>query len=214
MTTVRELVVGAYNSSTLNNAGKLALDAELVSQTDRMYQQLWPLIARARPDQYGATTTLTLSGVPPVASLPTGLIDLQGVTDADDGIVNVIPTTDLQRSWNLPPAVTRIGQTLRSRANTGDPSSGDVLTVLYLDQPAALTTMDSVLDTRWPSRHNQLLVDALAMYLATKDAGRSAGDRQGTASALQRSVAAFGSEYAVAPSNLGWIHADASRTTE
>lgn len=210
MTTVRTLVVAAYQRSTLNDAGKLATDAELVGHCARVYQRMWSLIARARPDQYNAVGTLTLAGSPAQATLP-ALLDLQQVRTSTGAVVQVIPADELTRLWHLPPAVTRIGMTLRSRGQTGDPAAGDVLTLAYLDEPAALTTLDSVLDTRWPSRHDQLLVDYLALYLSVKDAGRSGPDRAAIAQELAQDIAAFGAEYRIAPSNLGWMHADAER---
>jgi hypothetical protein len=211
MTTVRTLVVGGYNRSTLNDAGKIATDAELVAHVNRVYQRMWSLIARARPDQYNAVGTLTLSGSPPQATLPSGMLDLQDVTDADGAQVQVIPASERNRLWNLAPCVYRVGVLLKSRAETGDPASGDVLTLVYLDQPADLTTLDSTLDARWPQRHDQLLVDYLALYLAVKDAGRSGSDRSSIAGELQQDIAAFAAEYQVAPSDLGWLHADAER---
>lgn len=212
MTTVRTLIVGAYNRSTLNDPGKLASDAELILHLDRVYQRMWPLIARARPDQYSASTTLTLTGVPPSAALPASVIDLMGLTASDGSAVNIIPATQRTRLWNLAPCVYRVGTTLYSRAATGDPIASDALTLVYLDQPTALTTMDDTLDTRWPVRHDQLLVDYLALYLSVKDAGRDGSDRQAIAQELAQDVAAFGSEYNIPPSQVGWIHADAERS--
>lgn len=213
-TSVRQLIVAAYNRSSQNDAGKLATDAELIIHCDRVYQRVWPLIARARPDQYAARGTLALSGVPAVVALPTGLLDLVQVSDADGAIVHVIPANELTRTWHLAPAMYRVGTQLRSRGQTGDPLAGETLTLLYLDQPAALTTLDSTLDTRWPARHEQLLVDSLALYLAVKDAGRSQGDRQAIAGELAQDVAALAAEFSIPPSNLGWIHADAERSAE
>lgn len=211
-TTVRQLIVAAYNRSSQNDAGKLATDSELVTHCDRVYQRVWPLIARARPDQYGASGTVTLVGAVPTATLPTGLLDLVQVTDADGAIVNVIPANERLRAWHLAPAVYRIGTSLRSRLQTGDPAANAVLSLLYLDQPAALTALTSELDPRWPARHEQLLVDSLALYLAVKDAGRSQGDRQAIAGELAQDVAALAAEFSIPPSNLGWIHADAERS--
>lgn len=211
MTTVRSIVTAAYLRSSLNDPGKLAGDTELVSHLDRVYQRMWALISRARPDQYNATTALTLAGNPAQVSLPGGIIDLMRLTNASGDVVNVIPATELARTWHLAPAVYRVGLVLRSRGQTGDPIATDVLTATYLDQPAVLATINDSLDTRWPNRHDQLLVDYLAVYLSVKDAGRQNPDRAAIAQELAGDVAAFGAEYNVSPSNLGWIHADAER---
>ncbi len=213
MTTVETLIVAGYNRSSLNDPGKIAVDLELVGHLNRVYQRMWSLIARARPDQYNATGTLTLAGNPPTAALPVGILDLQEAT-LDGEIVNIIPATERNRAWNIAPCVYRVGTNLLSRANTGDPRAGDAIAIVYLDQPGDLTSLASELDARWPQRHDQLLVDYIALYLAVKDAGRSGGDRQSIAAELAQDVAAFASEFGIAPSNLGWIHADAERTAQ
>ena len=213
MTLVSTIVSGAYLRSTTFDAGKLALDDELIEHLNRIYQRVWPLIARARPDQYGASATLAMSGVPASATLPASIIDLLGVLDADDTTVNVIPANDRQRTWNLAPCVYRVGVTLKSRNQSGDPVGGDTLTLSYLDQPTALTALTDETDARWPVRHDQLLVDYLATYLAVKDGGMKDGDRAALKSELQQDVTALAYEYGIAPSALNWLHADAERAT-
>lgn len=213
MTLVSTLISGAYLRSTNFDPGKLALDAELIEHLNRVYQRVWPLIARSRPDQYGAETDLTMTGAPASTTLPSSIIDILVILDEDSDPVNVIPITDRQRTWNLAPCVYRVGTSLKSRAQTGDPVAGDVLTLSYLDQPTALTALADALDTRWPVRHDQLLVDFLATYLATKDGGMKEGDRTALRQELQQDVIAFASEYGIAPSALNWLHADAERAT-
>lgn len=211
MTTVQTIVEGAYLRSTTFDAGKLALDAELVTHLNRVYQRVWPLIARARPDQYGAETTLTLTGTPASAMLPASILDLLEIQNDEGTIVNIIPVGDRQRRWNVAPCVYRVGTTLKSRASTGDPVGGNVLTLVYLDQPTALTALADTLDARWPVRHDQLLVDYLATYLAVKDGGMKDADRAALKSELQQDVTALVYEYGLAPTAMSWIHADAER---
>lgn len=213
MTLVSAFLAGAYLRSTTFDAGKLALDSELISHLNRVYQRVWPLIARARPDQYSATTDLVMSGSPATATLPASIIDLLETENQDGALVNIIPSGDRQRRWNLPPCVYRIGTTLKSRADAGDPVGGDTLTLTYLDQPAALTLLTDETDARWPVRHDQLLVDYLATYLAVKDGGMKPDDRAALRAELQQDAAALAFEYGVAPSALNWIHADAERAT-
>lgn len=213
MTLVSTILSGAYLRSTSFDAGKLALDAELIEHLNRVYQRCWPLIARARPDQYSAETTVTLTGTPPTASLPASIIDLLAVADADGASVNVIPSTDRNRLWNLAPCLYRIGTTLRSRNDAGDPVAGEVMTLTYLDQPSPLTALSDETDDRWPVRHDQMLVDYLSVYLSVKDAGMKAEDRAGLLRELQQDVGALAQEFGLAPSQVGWIHADAERVT-
>src|SRR5690348_4738899 len=138
MTTVQDLVTGAYLRSTTFDPGKLALDAELIAHLNRVYLRVWPLIARARPDQYGAEATVAMTGAPASGALPANVIDVLQAFDADGDQVYVIPATDRKRTWNLAPSVFRVGTTLQSRAQSRDPVGGDTLTLSILDQPTAL----------------------------------------------------------------------------
>jgi hypothetical protein len=208
-TQVQTIIDGAYNRATDNDPGKLAQDGELIAHLSRVYERAWPLVARARPDEFNTQSSATLTGVPPRLSLPLDLIALLGVYTAGGNPVWVSATTDRTRLWNLAPSMYRQGLTLVSRNLTGDPLAGDLLTLVILDAPAPLVYLTDTLDARWPVRHVQLLVDVLAVYLSVKDAGRDAGDRAAIGAELQQSVAAFAAEYGLAPADVAWIHADA-----
>lgn len=208
---VADILDGAYNRATDNDPGKLAQDGELIAHLSRVYARAWPLMARARPDEFNATTTTTINGVPPNGPLPADLIALLGVYDATGAVVTVNATTDRTRLWVLAPAMYRQGMRLVSRNMAGDPLAGDTLTLVILDAPVALVNLTDTLDPRWPVRHVQLLVDVLAVYLSVKDAGRDAGDRAAIGAELQQSIAAFAAEYDLAPADVSWIHADAER---
>jgi hypothetical protein len=210
-TTAQAILEGAYNRSSSNDAGKLAGDPELLAHLDRVYQRAWAQIARGRPDQFGALTTLTLLGQPPRATLPADLIDVLQVATADGATVSLIPATERTRLWHLAPCVYRIGATLTSRNQGGDPVSGAVLTATVLDPPAALTALAATLDARWPARHVQFLVDALAIYLSTKDAGRDAGEHKKLLDEARVAAAALAAEFGLPPSALEWQHAPAER---
>ncbi len=211
-TSVQTIIDGAYNRASNNDPGKLAQDGELIAHLSRVYERAWPLVARARPDQFSGTASVSLIGSPPSGTLPADLIDLTGAYNAFGVAVWVIPITDRTRTWLIPPCVYRQGMNLVSRNKPGDPVAGDTLSLVVLDAPAALTRLTDTLDSRWPVRHVQLLVDVLAVYLAVKDAGRDAGDRQAILSELQSDVAAFSAEYGLAPADVQWIHADAERS--
>lgn len=212
MATVEDILVAAYLRSSQNDPGKLAQDSELIGHLNRVYQRTWMLLARARPDQFAVAESLTFAGVPPSATLPSGLIDILAVVDAaDQSPVYVIPRDETLRRWHIAPRATRSGFTLYSVGRTGDPIAGDIVTLIYLGAPDALTALVDVIDARWPSRHEQLLVDYVATYLGVKDAGRSTADRAALLDELRQSVAAMVSEYELMPSAMGWIHADAER---
>ncbi len=204
--TAAAILDAAYQRSSANDAGKLANDAELLAHTDRVVQRLWPLIARARPHQFQTDVALPLAGVPPMLLLPADLIDLLDVRTATGAKVHVIPSAERQRRWTIPPSVYRMGRSLVSRNAAGDPIVADTLTLTVLDAPAALVALSSVLDVRWPSRHYQVLIDELAVYLSTKDAGRSAQDHATLERALAASLASLASEFDLGPSVVEWVH--------
>lgn len=212
MTTAAAILDGAYQRSTRNDAGKLASDAELLAHLDRSYQRVWALVARARPEQFAGSTTVTLGGSPPSATLP-NLIDILGVRTSAGVDVTVAPLTERARSYHLAPCVYQQGRSLISRSAAGDPTVGAVLTLALLDTPAALTATTSVLDTRWPARHEQLLVDYVALYLSTKDAGRSAGDHTKLAQEASVNAAALAAEFGLAPAAVAWLHAPVERAS-
>lgn len=210
--TAQYIIEGAYNRSSNNDPGKLAGDPELIVATDRLYQQVWAMIARARPDQYGESITRGLLGSPPQLTFDPNFIELLQVYDAAGNAINVIPYNDLSRSYNNAVAcVYRLGMKLYSRNKARDPIAGHVLTLFQLGAPATLTALSSQLDPRFTARCYQLLVDLLANQLGTKDAGRSAQDRAALAAELLRSANALAAEYQLAPSAISWIHADVQR---
>jgi hypothetical protein len=176
MTTVQQIIEGAFSRSTANDPGKLATEGELLGVCNRIYQALFALAAAAAPEKFVSRVTANLAGAPASAALTTDVIDIRRVQNALGGKVNVIPVEEIDRGWHLAPAIYRQGGFLVSRGNTGDPVVGDVLTVWQLDAPADLTGLASVLDVRYPTRHVELIIDYLAIYLSTKDEGRDANE--------------------------------------
>jgi hypothetical protein len=175
-TTVQNLVEAAYSRSTANDPGKLATDGELIAVANRIYHIIYALAAAASPERFTAKTTLTLTGSPPSVASPVDVIDIRRLETAAGLKVNIIPVEEKDRGWHLPPAVFRQGSTIVSRAAASDPVVGDVLTAWLLDAPTDLTALANTIDSRFPTRHVELIVVELAMYLATKDSGRDAGE--------------------------------------
>jgi len=175
-TTAQNLIEAAYSRSTANDPGKLATDGELLGLADRLFQFIYAVAAVAAPERFLSKTTLTLAGSPPSVTVPTDLIDLRRVQNASGGKVNVIPVEEIDRGWHLAPAVFRQGATIVSRGQSGDPVATDVLTAWILDAPASLSALSTVLDTRFPTRHVELIIVEMAVYLATKDTGRDAAE--------------------------------------
>lgn len=205
MATAQEWIEAAYARSTANDPGKLAVDAELLGHLDRFYQRIYPLFAKARPDEAGTRGTWVMSGTPAAFTIPVETFAITSLHLASGGQVHLIPVHEKERRWHIAPAVMRVGAQLVSRAMTGDPVNGTSLSVVYLDPPAPLVALNATVDTRFPTRHHQLCVDALALYLDTKDAGRDPAGHQKLMASYQGGVAAFAAEYDLAPDAISWM---------
>lgn len=172
-TTVQQIIEAAYSRSTANDPGKLATDGELLGVGNRIYHALFALAAAAAPERYMSKTTCVLSGSPAIGTLSAEVIDVRRVQRASGAKVNVIPVEEIDRLWHLAPAVYRQGGSLVSRGQTGDPGA-ETLTVWQLDAPTSWAATADTLDARFPTRHVELIIVELAIYLATKDEGRNA----------------------------------------
>ena len=172
MTTAQQIIEAGYLRSTLNDPGKLAIDAELIAYLNRRYQLRFALLAAASGDNMLASALLNLAGSPAAAALPADIIDIIRVKNAAGATVHVIPADESERSWHVAPCVFRQGLSLVSRMKTGDPGVGSTLTLFHLDAPAALTALASALDARYPARWENLLINDIAVYLSVKDDGR------------------------------------------
>lgn len=210
--TAQQLIEAAYNRSAVNDAGKLAQDAELLLHLNRLYQRFYALFAKARPDEAAVLSTPALLGNPAAAPVPDDTIAIVSVHNAAGAQVHLVPAHTVQRLWNMAPVMYRVGGQLYSRARGGDPLAGDVLTILLLDAPTALTALVSTTDPRFPTRHHQLCIDALALYLDTKDAGRDPADHAKLIAEYQTALSTFATEYALPPAALEWAHAPVERS--
>ena len=211
MATVQEIIEAAYNRSTANDAGKLAQDPELIPHLDRLYQRFYALFARQRPNLATTRTYLTLMGNPASALMSPVPIDLRFIFNEDQQEVNLIDNTERERTWHLAPSVYREGARIVSRAKGGDPVACDILELTVIDTPVTLAALDTLVDPRFPVRHHQLLIDSLAMYLATKDDGREAAEVDKLMKEYSQALGAFASEFEIEPEALQWAHAPVKR---
>lgn len=173
MTTVQQLMEAGYLRSTANDAGKIADDPELIPFLNRTYQHYAALLATAAPERWVSVVSGTWqAGPPPFYTLPADVIDIHRIEDGTGNQIHLFPVREKGRAWVVAPACWREGPNLKSRAQTGDPSPGDAVTLWVLDAPATLAAAGSSLDPRWPVRHDELLVLDVAIYLSVKDEGR------------------------------------------
>ena len=211
-TTVQVLLEAAYSRSTANDPGKLATDAELIGRLNRIYQDLFGLAARQRPDEFIETRSWTVqNGAPPFVTIGPGIVDIRSIRSATGAKVHLIPETETERTWHVAPSVYRVGLTLYSRNQGGDPTTADVLTARVIGAPAVLTALGDALDTRFPDRHVEVFIGDLALYLDAKDDGRDAVQFSKLASDQAKRLASFAAEYDLDASALEYVHAPAAR---
>ncbi len=193
--TVQTIIELATVASTANDAGKLATDAELIAVLDRHYQAYAALMALSAPERWVATAAIAWSGTPATFALPADLIDIRHVETSGGAEIRIVPVEERRKSWHTAPAAFRQSGSLVSRAQAGDPVNGESGTLWYLDAPTALSALGNSLDSRWPVRHDPLLIGELAVYLANKDQDRSAEDRKQATASRDSALAFFQAEF-------------------
>jgi len=178
VTTALEILNAGFSRSTANDRISLATDAEVLAHVNRRFQGYFALLAAAAPEAYLSRQSLALGATSPVSlTLPTDIIRLEHVELA--GVpVGIVPVGQKGRGWHKAPSLYRAGRELVSLGRAGDPTAGQTLTLWILDAPATLATTGTALDARWPVRHNSILELDVALYLASKDEGRSDGEVQ------------------------------------
>jgi len=212
MTTTAQMILeAAYARSTANDPGKLATDNELLGRLTRSYQGLWALAARQRPDEFATIQAIQFLGATVAFVLPTDLIEVRRLQNAGGATVHLIPAAEITRLWHIPPCVYRTGGTLYSRGKTGDPVAGDILTAWLLLAGAVLNTLSSVLDPAFPTRHVEILINDLALYLDAKDDGRDPEGFRKLAADQSMKLAAFAQEFNLDASALEFVHAPSTR---
>lgn len=210
-TSAQVIVEAALARSTSNDPGKLAGDGELLGRLARVYQTLYALAARQRPNAFQSSVALVLAGAPPTVALPTDCIDVTYLENSGGSKVHLIPSAERARTWHIAPSVYQLGTSLISRGKAGDPIAGDTLTAIVLDAPTALTALATNLDARFPVRHHEILVNDLALYLDAKDDGRDTASFARLQADQKEKVAAFATEYALAASALEFVHSGSER---
>jgi hypothetical protein len=191
MSTAQQLIEAAYARSTSNDAGKLASDGELLLHLNRKYQSLYAIYAIAAGDNTLAKAVLVLAGAPPAAALPVDIIDIKRLEQVSGAKAYLIPADEKDRTWHLAPAFYRQGNSLVARGLAGDLAAGASVNLYHLDAPAALVALATNTDARFPVRFEDILVLDLAIYLSTKDEGRSEKEYKALKDEYAEAIAMF-----------------------
>lgn len=170
MATAQDIIESAYARSSSNDAGKLAVDGEMLAHLNRKYQHYFALFV-ARGGDVGVTkSAVALAGAPATGALPADMVDLIRIETTAGAKVNLIPVTEKARSWHLAPAVYRLGNSLVSRGNAGDPAAGETINVYLKDATTAFTPLGTyshllVADTNATGHTSRWLLSNGAVYL-------------------------------------------------
>jgi hypothetical protein len=179
------LVERGAAKATSNEAGKGFGDAELLARLSAVYLMIYTAVARQRPDEFSSTATLPIVAGPPIGgafstATPalTDVIEVLGAYGVSGTVgagtkIHIVPEMEKYRSFQITPTMSRRGLALFSRfpVVAGDPTTSDVIQLIVLDTPPALTTLATNIDARFPQRHHEILVNLVALYLEIKDNG-------------------------------------------
>jgi hypothetical protein len=212
-TTAQVLFEAGYARATGNDPGKMAVDGELLNRLNRVFQSIYALAARQRPDEFTASALMTLAGTPATATLASctpALVDVIDIprimgstgTVAAGGKIHLVPEAQVYRTWQIPPTMFRRGLSLISRGQTGDPVATDVIQLIVLDSPATLSAPATTVDGRFPVRHHEILVNDIALYLNAKDEGRDPAQFAQLQADQRSKMFAFAADYNIAASAL------------
>lgn len=173
-TTAQQIIEAGFARSTASDAGKLAVDGEMINNLNRRYQSMFAMMAKYQPDNVSASTTLTFASSPATVALPTDIINILRVEQQSGARAYLYKATEKDRTYLLSPGVYRRGNSLVTIGGASDPVAGTVWNLIYNDAPATLSVLASTLDTRFPVRYENILILDQAVYLSIKDEGRDA----------------------------------------
>jgi hypothetical protein len=209
-TQVSTILTAAIASSLANDGGRseLASDTtELIAVVDRKIRQIYAYAGMPKEyggmgagDYFAAASAVVLGASPvalPAAAFRHSFVNALGVR------VAVVSQADLEdQVAEMPPAVLIRQDKVLTAGRTGDPLSGDTLTVRYTPLPGPLalltdyigaTTPADAATTVWPAWvGDPFLIDWLARYLALKAGDRDPAEMQALEQDLQSDAALLG----------------------
>lgn len=155
--------------------GMTASPAELVPAVQDSLYALFQIAARVNPAFYGASRTVAYDAVAGGWPRPGDAEAIERIERADGEEVVVVPM-DQQAAEEGFPSVYRWGRIYKPAAVTTGPNAGEALTFYFSRVPNALVDENSVIDSAFPESHRTLLELDVAIRLALKDGGLTAGE--------------------------------------
>lgn len=201
-TTAQQIISAAFARSFANRPELMdPAGAELVGVLGRVLRGVFAMLAPRNPEFFGTLRIVPFTAGPAVSTSgwarPTDALSIyklepstdtqngdgsaMGVDDFEDGVA-IVPFNDRFADSN--PCVYEFGQLFVSVGRAVDPASGG-LVVYYAKAPIIPSQGSDTLDPLWPEQFNDVLITALASYLAKKD------NRQADADAFSSENAAW-----------------------
>ena len=167
-TTPRQILTGSYAKSKKNQPGTIATEStELLQVVIRALRAAYSYAARVNPIYFAESSDVVwdTDGWP----LPTSAESIFRLeNNADQTEIVIVPFDDRTAESGMP-AVYRMGAKLYPAGNAGDPDNTVTITFWYSKRPDDPADLDTAIDATWPEQFNELLILAVAAYLAQKD---------------------------------------------
>lgn len=173
ITTVQDILNGAYGTSTKNQPSTIATEAtELLAVVKRKLAGIYAFAARINPIHF--SDSLDVAGVGSQWERPEAANAIFRIEDASFAEVVVVPFDDRLAAEPQIALYEFGGLFTASPGQTNPPGATDTLTFWFSKRPEDPNPDDltGVLDPDWDDAYSDLLIFELAIYLALKD-GRS-----------------------------------------
>lgn len=226
MSTAQSIIDGAIHRSLANDEGQTDVASDQGALTvvlSRLVRSVYTLAALppglgglGEANYFTRTTTVTV-GTPNTTfvAMPTApeFAFIPTFTTAGGVVVSVVTLVDLREGVaEYPPAIVIADNQFRSAARPGDPAANDTLTLDGAYLPAAMTAVSHVVGattptdastSQWPEHAgDQFLVDAMAIYLATRSGDRDQLELGEYKEGLANAAEILGAVVGVAPAKL------------
>lgn len=174
--TAQEYITQAISTSYLNRGDVLAVDStEMLSTLTRHFQKYYADAATQESSVFAQIVAVPVLTAPRRWVLP-GDIDVLHHLEQNGQPVTVVPYEDRTEAEPSESCVYRLGYVLYPVGNATDPTQ-NALTALYTPVPAAFTALGQSAPASWPTQFDGMVVDHLALWLASKDGRQDDVDR-------------------------------------
>lgn len=191
MTPPRDILDAAYGLSLKTQPTEVATeDPELLNLIGRTLQALSTIAASVNPTFFGVEAAQSGNG----SGGWDEPSDSESIFYVENPSGEEVVVVRVQEKGLEPhrPGVYSIGRTLKPRGETPDPDpTTDSLTVYYSKELSKPATLSEEIDSAWDESHDDLLIQQVGLYIATKDIGSQAPELQEIRRNRNRELARF-----------------------